>query len=397
MPAVLAHTPAQWRTYVSIICGVSVSLLVAVAALNYHVDPYLIHQWDTEKVQQLRPARERLSAWGKTYALARFQPEVVYLGNSRTELGLPSRSAQFGGRTVFNAALSGASLGDAIAMARHAVMVGPPTTVVWGIDAPSFTLEAGNTEFDRALVANDRWYLLRRRLIDIGRALTVDMTLDSVRLLQGSYGAVCHSSLALYGQRDAACVRDRIDGWGGTRAAIVPRIREFIRGAGPASDAMTAFAASIAQLCEHRVQLRVYLNPTHAMTIDALHQAGKGAAMAHWQQQLAVLFAGQRGRGCDARVYDFSGFNSVTTEVIPQLGGFEEMRYYWETSHYRLNVGSMILARMFGQGSAPDDFGVELEPATLAAQQARQQSARALYHREQAQAAAMVKALVVSR
>lgn len=397
MPEALLHTPAQWRTYVALVCGASACVLAAVATLNYQVDPYLIHQWDTKQVQQLRPAREKLSAWGKTYALARFQPDVLYLGNSRTELGLPSISAQFAGRTVFNAALSGASLGDAIAMARHAVVVGRPTTVVWGIDAPSFSLEVGNTEFDRALVADDRWYLLRRRLIDIGRALTIDMTLDSVRLLQGSFGAVCRSSLALHGQRDAVCVRDRIDGWGGTRAAIVPRIREFMRGAGPTGDAMTGFAASIAKLCEHGVQLRVYINPTHAMTIEALHQAGKGGVMAHWQQQLAALFATWRGHGCDARIYDFSGFNSVTTEAVPQHGGFEDMRYYWETSHYRVNVGHMILARMFGAGSAPDDFGVELAPAMLSAHQARQQVARALYRREQAQAAAMVKELVARR
>ncbi|MET0322603.1 MAG: hypothetical protein ABW069_17915 [Duganella sp.] len=384
----------RWRRYVALLCATSLTALAAVAMLNYQVDPYLIHQWDTAKVRQLRPGREKLGAWGKTYALARLRPAVVYAGNSRTELGLPTATAQFGARTVFNAGLSGASLGDAMAMVAHAVTVGPPAVVVWGIDAPSFSLEVGNTDFDRALVATDRWYLWRRTLIDLQRAVTPDMTLDTLRLLRGTFGAICHSSLALYGQRDDVCVRDRIDGWGGTRGAVLPRIREFIRGAGPTRQALAAFDQSLGRLCGARVQVRAYINPTHAMTVDALYRAGKGAALEQWQRDLAALFERYRDRGCDARVVDFSGFNSITTEPVPQASGRAAMTYYWETSHYRTNVGHLILARLAGNLSVPSDFGVELAPQTVALHQARQRVARARYHREHPVEAAAVMALV---
>ena len=120
------HSSPQWRRYVTVFGAASLSVLAAVALLNYQVDPYLMHQWDTEQLRQLRPGRERLSAWGKTYALARLQPAVLYAGNSRTELGLPTDAAPFGRRTIFNGALSGASLGDALAMVMHAAEVGPP-------------------------------------------------------------------------------------------------------------------------------------------------------------------------------------------------------------------------------------------------------------------------------
>jgi hypothetical protein len=48
--------------------------------------------------------------------------------------------------------------------------------------------------------------------------------------------------------------------------------------------------------------------------------------------------------------FDFSGFNSVTTN---------DMDYY-EESHYRYRVGDMIIKRIFGDGAVdvPDDFGV---------------------------------------
>ena len=389
------HPPAQWRSYVMTFAGASALVAGAVVLLNYHVDPYLTHQWDTPQVLELRPGREKLSAWGKTYALAKFQPGIVYAGNSRTELGLPTRVALFEGKNVFNGALSGASLGDAIAMVRHANAVSRLDTVIWGIDAPSFSMEIGNTDFDRELVASDRFYLARRSLINMKRAMTTDMTMDSIRLLRGTFGRSCHSSLAFYGQRDDVCVRDRIDGWGGTGNAIVPRLREYIRGAGPTADAMAALDKSVAALCKAGSKVRLYINPTHAMTSDALHRVGKWAAMEAWQGRLAELGRRHRAAGCDARIFDFSGFNSITTEAIPQASGSADMLYFWETSHYRVNVGEMILNRMFGRDDdVPADFGVELTPPALAAHQMAQRAARELYHLEHPKESGMVREVV---
>ena len=390
-----SHSSVHWRRYLALFGLTSAGVIAAVAAFNYQVDPYLIHQWDTPQVQLLRPGREKLAAWGKTYALARYRPQVLYAGSSRTELGLPTVAEPLAGRTAFNGGLAGATLGDSLAMVAHALQVGPPKTVIWGIDAPTFTLEVGNTEFDREVVAADRWYLWRRTLIDLKRAVTADMTLDSVRLLRGTFGAVCHSSLALYGQRDAVCVRDRIDGWGGTRGAVMPRIREFIRGPGPTSDALAEFDKAVGRACRAGVQVGAYINPTHAMMADALYRSGKWQAMEQWQRQLADLFQRHRDSGCDARIVDFSGFHSITMEPIPQAGGPETMTWYWETSHYRTSVGALILARLLeGKVAAYPDFGVELAPQTVALHQARQRAGLERYHAEHALQARMVLDLV---
>lgn len=377
--------PSQpnWRNYLAILCGGSGVVIGAMLVMNYVVDPYLIHQWDTPEIMRLRPARERLSAWGKTYALARFNPSVLYLGNSRTELGMPTRLPLFAGMDVFNGALSGASLGDTVAMAQHAFAVSRPGTVVWGIDAPSFSMEVGNTDFDRALVAHGHFYRWRRTLLDLKRGLTMDMTRDSLSQLMGTFGAVCHSSLAFRGQRDEVCMRNsRIGGWAGTRAAVVPRTREFVRGAGPTRAASDALAQAVDAMCDAGARVRLYINPTHAMMEDALYWAGKWPAMERWQTGLAAMAERQRGSGCDVRVYDFSGFNSVTTEAIPQATRREQMANYWEPSHYRVNVGRMVLGRMFADAATaiPADFGTELTPDIMPAHLAAVRAAREHYH-----------------
>ncbi|MYM28220.1 hypothetical protein GTP58_07785 [Duganella sp. CY15W] len=380
---------ASWHGYVATFCGISMVVIGGVLALNYQVDPYLIHQWETPPVQRLLPGREKLSPWGKTYALAQYRPDILYIGNSRTELGLPVRMPLFGTRRVFNGGLSGATLADAAAMVRHVVAIHPPGTVVWGIDAPSFSMEVGNTDFNRELVAAISY---RRQLLNLKRALSLDMTLDSIRVLRGTFGQVCLSSLALFGQRDGRCVLDRITRLGGTGAVILPRVQDFVRGPGPTPDAMREFDHSVGELCQAGTQLRLYINPTHAMTSDALFWAGRWPALEHWQLELVTLVARYQKLGCDVQLFDFSGFNSITTEPPPQLSGQAEMQNYWEPSHYRVTVGRMVLTRLFGAGSS--EFGVELTPASLAAHQSAQRQARDRYHRVHPVETAMVRSIL---
>lgn len=392
-----AGTGVSWRPYLAILCGCSGLIIGAVACLNYVVDPYLIHQWQSPALQRLRPPQEKLSAWGKTYAIARLQPDVVYLGNSRTELGLPVDAALFAGKTAFNGALSGASLGDAIAMLRYASRHGRLDTVVWGIDAPSFSMDAGANPLDPELLDDGALFFARRMLINLKRGFALDMTADSIRELFGWTHGICLSSLALSGQRDDRCISAFIAAQGGTQGAIGPRLREFAAGAGPTGDALAAFERSVHDLCASGSRVRLYINPTHALSIDALYWAGKWRAMEAWQEALAALTGRLRAAGCDLKLYDFSGYNSVTSEAIPQVSRRPDMANYWEASHYRVHVGAMVLARMFGtpDPALPDDFGVELTGAMLPAHQVRQRAERDLYHAGHARETAFVKALTL--
>jgi len=70
--------------------GLSALLLLGtIVTLNYVVDPYFIHQWDSPLLQRLSPAQQKIMPWAKTYAAYRYRPEVVYLGSSRGEILFP--------------------------------------------------------------------------------------------------------------------------------------------------------------------------------------------------------------------------------------------------------------------------------------------------------------------
>lgn len=356
-------------------------VLGGISLLNYQVDPYLLHQWDSPLLQRPRQLNEKLGAWAKTYAVARYRPAVIYIGNSRTEMGLPTRvRALFDGKRIFNSAVSGASIGDAIRLAEHAARVSRVETMVWGIDAPTFSLDMGAARVEDSLTGARHGFFVQRALVNLKRGLTLDMTQDSVRILTGHAGDTCRSNLAVYGQRDETCTLKGIKHWLGTKDAIPVRLQEFGDGLGPTPASMPAFDASIAKLCRSAMRLRLYINPTHALTLYALHWRGKWDAMQAWQRGLVQVAERHRRQGCDVRLFDFSGFNSITTEATPLVSGKPDMHYYWEVSHYRDNVGRLILARLFGGDTpAPADFGVELTQANIDAHQAATRAARDRY------------------
>ena len=384
-------TPAG--RYLICFCACVCLVLGSVSFMNYQVDPYLLHQWDSPLLQRPRQINEKLGAWAKTYAVARYRPAIIYIGNSRTEMGLPTGvRALFDGKRIFNSAVSGASIGDAIRLAEHAARVSRVETMVWGIDAPTFSLDMGAARVEDSLTGAEHGFFARRALVNLKRGLTLDMTQDSVRILTGHAGDTCRSNLAVYGQRDETCTLKGIRHWLVTKEAIPVRLQEFVDGLGPTPPSTLALDASIGKLCRSGMRLRLYINPTHALTLYALHWRGKWDAMQAWQRGLVQIVERHRRQGCDVRLYDFSGFNSITTEATPLVSGKPDMHYYWEVSHYRDNVGRLILARLFGGDTpAPADFGVELTHANVDAQHAATRAARDRYRVEHAREAAYVQ------
>ncbi len=93
---------------------------------------------------------------------------------------------------------------------------------------------------------------------------------------------------------------------------------------------------SIADLARtNGARFMVFINPIHRTTYLA--------------NDLEKFFQFQKSLAGITGFWDFSGLNSVTTDNF----------YYSETSHYRMVVGDLMIARMFGLHgiSVPSDFG----------------------------------------
>jgi hypothetical protein len=104
----------------------------------------------------------------------------------------------------------------------------------------------------------------------------------------------------------------------------------------------------------------------------AIRDAGLWPTYEAWKRDITGIVEeeGRRLGRPPLPLWDFSGFNSVTSETIPAYGVTSpQMRYWWEPSHYQSLVGAMMLDRILGHvefgRDVPGDFGVRLDSATI--------------------------------
>ena len=88
--------------------------------------------------------------------------------------------------------------------------------------------------------------------------------------------------------------------------------------------------------------------------LEALHLAERWQLYEDWKREIVKMMP----------VWDFSGYNSITTEPIG-----EQMNNYQDSSHFYPPIGDLILNRLVGyeEEKVPEDFGILITPENVEA------------------------------
>ncbi|MBE9125807.1 hypothetical protein IQ257_10980 [Coleofasciculus sp. LEGE 07092] len=126
----------------------------------------------------------------------------------------------------------------------------------------------------------------------------------------------------------------------------------------------------IVDLCQqNNIKLKIFISPSHATQWEAIRATGHWQTFEEWKRQLVKI----------APVWDFSGYNSVTTEPI----GYD-IENYTDNSHYTSKVGTWVLNRLLSYQTeqVPKDFGVLITPNNIEAHLAKIRVNRDLWARK---------------
>ncbi len=113
------------------------------------------------------------------------------------------------------------------------------------------------------------------------------------------------------------------------------------------------------------VQVRVFIHPIHSRIEEARWRAGIDDIELQIRRDL-VRLAEERNPapsrapcfpGEALEVWDFAGFSEVSQSAPPSHSGDVLNPWYFEPSHYRPELGLVILERLLGEETPPPDFG----------------------------------------
>ena len=377
------------------------SLLAATTLVNVVVDPYRIFGWvDVAGFNARKPRAMEQGYLSKIAAVATIRPERVIVGNSRAQVGLDPESAQWHDSLItYNAALPGTGPGSALELMRTAQAAGRLKESVVGLDFLDFLVDdrsRGAAAAAPPMVADPRPTKTDAPSLGLRTLMGVTVSFDA--LLDSAYTVATQdidampdlTRLGFLPMRDYLAMAKR-EGYSAfflqrdqENAATYLRDPKALFDASGRTSPQWRQLGEIKRLCdglERGCKFLIY--PYHAHVLEMFAMTGLWNAFEEWKRELVRRLDPGSTTDNESRIvlWDFSGYHRYACERVPQLGDrVTTVRWYWESGHFKRELGDRIIARVRGDDSP--DFGVRLDASTINAALARIRRDRDRYREE---------------
>ena len=324
----------QIRLAMLILCA----LLSAAMAVNLLVNPY--GAWPVEIINKVYRQTFHTDMVTErtimTYRLHTDQPSLLLVGSSRVLVGIPVDYDFHDG--VFNAGLTGASIGDIGAILEHAAINTQLKRVVWGVDFYAFSKNypVFGLAGAHSLLAENWRVLMILRIRDT--LLNIRALHESGKvLLKAINGRIEPSPATPVPWPEHPIAKALEDSWKNglhllDEATIRRQLKNELRLYSEyrlSPDRLSLFRQAVERARERGLEVILFLPPLSECELEAIDQTGQWAAFQDWKQQL--LAAGP--------FWDFSGYNEIGR--APSLFG--------DPGHFKPVVGHIILRKLLGQ------------------------------------------------
>ena len=354
--------------------------ILATGILNVVVDPNgYFDVVDLPRINIEKPEK----SYGrviKSIEICRDAYDTIIFGTSRIYTGIDPHSRWFDGGAVYNLGLRGTNLYEIHKVAKYVQGCQTPRRILLGIDFLAFsTRRTTRRDFAKSGFAGGLTPNTYLRQIISGQAV-----IDSVKTVWSN-------------------LRDGGDGLKGNgfdehtgtleinhRRAFRKTLKIFLTNEKLYADYeygrdRVDMLREIAQAyADTGARVYVFIPPVHAQQLEALSQVGLYETFEQWKRDVVRVVASlnQRVPG-KVGLWDFTGYNSISTETVPAARARRRMRWFYESSHFTPETGDLVLLSMLHPEASgeivPDDFGVSLNEKNLETHIAEARRARESY------------------
>lgn len=373
----------QFRPYLRNFLFAFLGIGGAIAVINITVDPYATFRWsDIPGFNDQKTLKRDGGRVNKAIILNHRPFDVLFFGSSQGEMGLNPASPVLGGMSAFNASLSNVNLHELKQAAAYAAQVQSPKLVVVALDWFTFsTSQVTFADFAQSGFsgAGHLPAYVKRTFGSLALHDSFSVVGKSWRHKPQVFNKLGFVDPSLRGPFDhqsefALTLRDYSTPDNPSKSKLQRSFPAFVYAperVGELRDMLTPFMHKGAKVL-------LFVSPVHAQFMDALIASGRLEDFELWKRDVTAMAAAvQAERPGAMELWDFSGYNSVTTEDVPPSGG--SMRWYWDPVHFNAATGDLVLSRMLGRGAVPPDFGQQLTPETVEATNLRLREGRARY------------------
>jgi len=332
------------------------SALIPVAAVgifNYLIDPYdVFNTPDFLGVNHEKPLQDNNDRLYRALDVIRNKPiKTLIIGSSRTKQGIdpssPSLSAE---QPAYNLAINGPNMYEVRRYLEHAIANQDQLKkVILGIDFFMFNQNLKN----QATFSENR---LGKHTIIVSDLINSLFSIDAVNASQKTIAASRKVQDLKDGYGDNGFRPNRNMNDGNTKWRVKQSLGvyfSFHNNYELSQNFLDDFR-KIVELCQkNNIELIVFISPSHAVNWEAVRTTKRWDVLEDWKREIVKV----------TPVWDFSGYNSITTEAIQ-----DRMDNYVDDSHYKPSIGNRILERIMGKNDStqvPQDFGMLITPENI--------------------------------
>lgn len=350
-------------------------LMLCISVFNWLINPFdIFSSPEIEGVNGYKVEVERHTRISKAYQLERIEAEVILLASSR---GIVFAEEYFTNSDDkwFNLSLPSASIYELFRFFQHAQAIHPLKRVVLGLDEDFTELVQPNFSEGRLLVTSDG-NVNNKRLIQRWQdaflgLFSIDALRSSLRTVRKQkkrpgvidvhqYETERISKAGGHRQMFRTMEGSVFSQYGDSQSNCHAEIDKGIDGI----DGSARYFKKIVEFSyKNNIELYIYFSPVHARLYEVMHISGKWCLLEKTKREVVYIvesLAKHYGLA-PYPVWDFTGYNGVTTESVPDLGDKNSvMKWYWEGSHFTEGTAKKIFSKIFKDEAQPLDFGVML-------------------------------------
>jgi hypothetical protein len=349
------------RAYITTAALLALTGFVLVAALGLAVDAYGV--FGTRLISAAHfPSNLRLMrGWDRvTKAIEiaeRRGDQVLFIGDSRSQLGIDPDSPALSGMRAYNAGLAGATLTEQIVALDYSLAHDPGIKhVVWGLSFEEFPfgIFSWSDYPDSAFAGRGMIAGLMRHLFAYDRVISSWKTLlqsrRQVRAQMKRNGVVTYSGETLEGPAVLKMFDSELSGM--SRNISGKRPQEAM------DEAHAKLKRELSELKSAGVDVDLVIMPLHVWRLEFFRQIDIEDQSDAWKRRLAATLdelASAPGSG-KLRVFDFARPHPLVEQSIFAPPPPGERRYYLESSHFYPWLGEKLLETVFAR---EQDTGAE--------------------------------------
>ncbi len=357
----------RYRNFIILFIILFLFMISPIAIINYIVDPYGIYHPDYIQKKPFINTHTRLH---KTQRLLSRDYECIFLGTSRVEglfdFEFFEKEHLFFQicKTYYNAGISSASVEEVSEFLKLILKFNQPRIVFYGLDF---------VQFSAPIIESKRSFLSYYRKPYYHR-IVVPFSLDT---LWNSVKTINSTGISYYKENGSWNIDKEMESKNfsiflesnilnlkqlfllNEKAYYNNFYHNFSLNMRDGKSTLFYYRQILENAYKNKIKFYLFINPFHIRLIEVLDRKIGYNRFEDWKrdivklnEEIANLFNTQ-----PYPVYDFSGYNFITSEEIP-VEGFKMKYFYYENSHIRPSAGDLMLKKILLNENQFNNFGI---------------------------------------